>query len=84
MQQEVGQLGWYGLEDALTKIRTTNIEKREILLRASSLLKNLCPLLVGPVASLAEQRLLQEGGRPNRSRSDDEYCPYDNGRRSQR
>jgi hypothetical protein len=51
MIREVGNIGWYSVENALSRIRNTNLEKREILLRTSSLLRNLCPMLVGPVAS---------------------------------
>jgi len=53
MIREVGNIGWFSIESSLRQIRSTNLEKREILLRASSLLKNLCPMLVGPVASTA-------------------------------
>jgi hypothetical protein len=53
MLREVGNIGWFSIEESLRQIRTTNLEKREILLRTSSLLKNLCPMLVGPVASTA-------------------------------
>ena len=73
MAQEIGGLGWFSLEAALQKIRPTNVEKREILLRASSLLRNLCPLLVGPVASTAEQWPKHEGGTPNRNRTEDDH-----------
>jgi len=44
MSREVGNIGWFSLEDALQKIRPDNVEKREILLKASSLLRNFCPL----------------------------------------
>jgi len=53
MLREVGNIGWFSIEESLRQIRITNLEKREILLRTSSLLKNLCPMLVGPVASTA-------------------------------
>lgn len=45
MLREVGDIGWFSLEDAIAKIRPDQVEKREVLLRASSLLKNYCPLL---------------------------------------
>jgi len=45
MKREVGDIGWFSLEDALAKIRPEHIEKREVLLRASSLLRKYCPLL---------------------------------------
>jgi 8-oxo-dGTP pyrophosphatase MutT (NUDIX family) len=44
MSREVGNIGWFSLEAALTSIRPENVEKREILLKASSLLRNFCPL----------------------------------------
>ena len=44
MAQEIGNLGWFPLEECLEKIRPENIEKKEVLLRASSLLRNYCPL----------------------------------------
>jgi len=44
MVQEIGDLGWFSLEESLEKIRPENIEKKEVLLRASSLLRNYCPL----------------------------------------
>jgi len=44
MIREIGDLGWFSLEDCLEKIRPENIEKKEVLLRASSLLRNYCPL----------------------------------------
>ena len=44
MVQEIGDLGWFSLEECLNKIRPENIEKKEVLLRASSLLRNYCPL----------------------------------------
>lgn len=45
MKREIGNLGWFSLNDALQKIRPDNIEKREILLRLGSLLRNYCALL---------------------------------------
>jgi len=44
MVQEIGDIGWFSLEECLDKIRPENIEKKEVLLRASSLLRNYCPL----------------------------------------
>jgi 8-oxo-dGTP pyrophosphatase MutT (NUDIX family) len=49
MAREIGAIGWYSLEEALQKIRPNNVEKREVLLRASSMIRNLCPLLIGPI-----------------------------------
>jgi hypothetical protein len=44
MTREIGNIGWFSLEKALSLIRADNVEKREILLRTSSLLRNYCPL----------------------------------------
>lgn len=44
MAQEVGNIGWFSIENALKQIRTTNTEKREILLRTSNILTTLCPI----------------------------------------
>lgn len=48
MRREIGNLGWFKLNDALQKIRPDNIEKREILLRLGSLLRNYCAIQHGP------------------------------------
>lgn len=44
MAQEIGDLGWFTYEECLNKIRPENIEKKEVLLRTISLLRNYCPL----------------------------------------
>jgi 8-oxo-dGTP pyrophosphatase MutT (NUDIX family) len=44
MRREIGNIGWFPLNEALTKIRTDNVEKREILLRVGTLLRNYCAL----------------------------------------
>lgn len=44
MRREIGNIGWFTLEEALEKIRPENIEKKEILLLVRSFLKNFCPL----------------------------------------
>jgi 8-oxo-dGTP pyrophosphatase MutT (NUDIX family) len=71
MNREVGNIGWFSLEKALNTIRHTNVEKREILLRTSLLLRNLCPLFVGPLVSVAEQRAEQEGAILYRNRGNE-------------
>ena len=45
MKQEIGDIGWFSLQDALEKIRPDNIEKREILTRIGSLLRNFCAVI---------------------------------------
>ena len=47
MSKEVGDIRWANLEEALALIRPDNVEKREILLRASSILRNYCALQMG-------------------------------------
>ena len=44
MAQEIGDIDWLTLEECLKKIRPENIEKKEVLLRASSMLRGYCPL----------------------------------------
>lgn len=44
MRREIGGIGWFTLNDALQKIRSDNVEKREILLRVGTLLRNYCAL----------------------------------------
>jgi 8-oxo-dGTP pyrophosphatase MutT (NUDIX family) len=43
MRREIGDIQWLPLDDAMARIRPENIEKREVLLRAASLFRNLCP-----------------------------------------
>lgn len=44
MKREIGDLKWFSMEQALQKIRSDNVEKREILLRMGTLLRNFCPV----------------------------------------
>ena len=44
MRREVGAIGWFTAEEGLAVLRAENIEKKEVLLRATSLFRNLCPL----------------------------------------
>ena len=43
MRKEIGDLRWFSLNEALAHLRPENIEKREVLLKAASLFRNLCP-----------------------------------------
>ena len=43
MRREIGDLQWFSLEEGLKRIRPENVEKKEVLLRAASLFRNLCP-----------------------------------------
>ena len=45
MFREVGAIQWCTLEDAISKIRPDNIEKREILLKAGKIMKNFYPVV---------------------------------------
>jgi 8-oxo-dGTP pyrophosphatase MutT (NUDIX family) len=42
MEREIGAIQWFTSEEAFAKIRPYNIEKKEILLHASSILRNYC------------------------------------------
>jgi 8-oxo-dGTP pyrophosphatase MutT (NUDIX family) len=44
MLREIGNIGWFSLEEALQKIRPENVEKREVLLRAQGVLRNFMPI----------------------------------------
>ena len=44
MNREIGALDWFSLEEALTKIRSRDTEKRTVLQRASQALTHLVPL----------------------------------------
>ena len=44
MFREIGDIQWCSLDDAITKIRPDNVEKREILLKAGKILKNFYPV----------------------------------------
>jgi 8-oxo-dGTP pyrophosphatase MutT (NUDIX family) len=45
--REIGDIRWMSLEAALTAIRSESVEKKELLLRVSGLLRNYCPLRIG-------------------------------------
>jgi 8-oxo-dGTP pyrophosphatase MutT (NUDIX family) len=42
MSREIGNIGWFTLNEALGCIRSENVEKREILLRVSGIIRNYC------------------------------------------
>jgi 8-oxo-dGTP pyrophosphatase MutT (NUDIX family) len=46
MRKEIGDLRWVSVEEGLGLIRPQNVEKREVLLRAASIFRNLCPFPV--------------------------------------
>jgi len=47
MRKEIGDIQWVSLEKGLSLIRQRNVEKKEVLLRAASIFRNLCPFPVG-------------------------------------
>lgn len=47
IRREVGSIRWCGMEEATNLIRVNNHEKRQVLLRANSLLRTYCPLILG-------------------------------------
>ena len=44
MRREIGDIGWFSLEEALERIWPENVEKREVVLRAQALLRNFMPI----------------------------------------
>lgn len=44
MAREIGGINWFTLDDAITRIRPDNIEKREVLLKAGKIMKNYYPI----------------------------------------
>jgi 8-oxo-dGTP pyrophosphatase MutT (NUDIX family) len=44
MCREIGDIKWFSLDDALTHIRSENVEKREMLLKVQSILRNYMPI----------------------------------------
>jgi len=52
MKREVGGIEWMTMEEAFMRIRPDNVEKREVLLRAGSLLRSYCPLILKPLSLL--------------------------------
>jgi 8-oxo-dGTP pyrophosphatase MutT (NUDIX family) len=44
MIREIGNIGWFSLEEALDKIRNENVEKREMLFKVQSIFRNYMPI----------------------------------------
>ena len=44
MVREIGNIGWFSLENALSKIRSENVEKREMLFKVQSIFRNYMPI----------------------------------------
>ena len=49
MTQEIGNIKWCSLDEALSLIRTDNPEKRDALIRVNKLLHKFCPFKFGPL-----------------------------------
>ena len=49
MVQEIGNIKWCSLDEALSLIRTDNPEKRDALIRVNKLLQQFCPFKFGPL-----------------------------------
>jgi 8-oxo-dGTP pyrophosphatase MutT (NUDIX family) len=47
MAREIGDIRWVPVDDAINLIRPENVEKREVLLRAITIIRNLCPFSHG-------------------------------------
>lgn len=45
MAREIGAIEWCSLDEAISKIRPDNVEKREILLKAGKIMRNFHPVL---------------------------------------
>lgn len=52
IQREVGDIRWCTFDDAMKLIRPDNPEKRNVLLRVNNILKEYCPLQIGPIPYL--------------------------------
>jgi hypothetical protein len=44
MTREIGAIKWCSLDEATSKIRPDNVEKREILLKAGKIMRNFHPV----------------------------------------
>jgi len=49
IQREVGDIRWCSIQQAIELIRPDNTEKRDVLLRVDTILKQYCPLMLGPL-----------------------------------
>lgn len=77
MVREIGNIGWFSFQNALNVIRSTTNEKREVLKRSTTILRNVAPLLIGSLASYYGQN---QPSIQIRSRDNNES---DGGRKSQ-
>jgi len=51
IEREVGDIRWCSLDNAMSLIRPDNQEKRNVLLRVDSILRQYCPLQLGEISS---------------------------------
>lgn len=65
MNREIGNIGWFSVDEALKTIRSVNMEKRDVLLRASSILRSVCPMLVGPVSEVGGNPPAESSSKTN-------------------
>jgi len=49
IQREVGDMRWCSMDAAISLIRDENPEKRDVLLRIDTILRQYCPLQLGPI-----------------------------------
>jgi len=78
MMREIGNIGWFSFEEALKKIRPTNLEKREILLKVSTILNILSPLCIGYNSTLNSTFEIEEC-IVNRNRGNESRNPWASG-----
>jgi len=50
MTREIGAIKWCSLDDAISKIRPDNVEKREILLKTGKIMRNFHPILINDLS----------------------------------
>jgi 8-oxo-dGTP pyrophosphatase MutT (NUDIX family) len=62
MAKEIGDIQWFPINSAIEHIRTTNINKREILLKSISIIQNLTTLIYDGLAEIEQN----EGEHQNR------------------
>lgn len=52
MTREIGSIKWCTLDEGITKIRPDNIEKREILLKVSKIMRNFHPIITNDMSRI--------------------------------
>jgi 8-oxo-dGTP pyrophosphatase MutT (NUDIX family) len=59
MQREIGAIKWCSLDEAISKIRPDNIEKREILLKAGKIMRNFYPIHINDLPRSNNRNLMR-------------------------